>query len=419
MMIRNTLYPIAMIVALAAMLGLSGSGYSQIESERGISPINSSGDFEVSGIKVNITGASAEEARRKGWQLAQRRGWAELWRSTNRNGAAPALSDSRLNNIVSGVVIEQEQIGPRRYVATLGILFDRARTGQILGIRGVRLRSAPMLVIPVFISGGSEQVFESRTPWQRAWANFRTADSSIDYVRPSGAGSESLLLTAGQTGRRDRNWWRLILDNFGAADVLVPIVRLQRQYPNGPVRGYFTAMFGPDRKKLGSFELTAANGEALDEMLVSGVERMDAIYREALARGALRPDTSLIIDDGTDEEELEEEVLEEEIETDDGDDLSSSGGDDAPAAPVQPSVNSFSVQYATPDVAAVSSAEGSVRGISGVASASTSSLALGGTSVMNVAFSGSADQLKAALESRGWQVQQSGNVLRISRGGGQ
>ncbi len=154
-MIRNTLYPFAMIVALTAMLGLTGSVYSQIETERGIQPINSSGDFEVSGIQVNVAGASAIEARTKGWKLAQRRGWEKLWRSTNRSGSAPALSDGRLNNIVSGVVIEQEQIGPRRYVATLGVLFDRARTGQILGIRGVRLRSAPMLVIPVFISGGS------------------------------------------------------------------------------------------------------------------------------------------------------------------------------------------------------------------------------------------------------------------------
>lgn len=416
-MIRSTFYPLAMIFALVAMLGLSGSVYSQIESERGINPINSSGDFEVSGIKVNVSGGSPDEARTKGWRLAQRRGWEELWRSTNRSGAAPALSDARLNNIVSGVVIEREQIGPRRYVATLGILFDRARTGQILGIRGVRSRSAPMLVIPVFISGGSEQVFESRTPWQRAWANFRTADSSIDYVRPSGAGSDSLLLTAGQTGRRDRKWWRLILDNFGAADVLVPIVRLERQYPDGPVRGYFTAMFGPDRKKLGSFELTATNADGLDEMLVSGVERMDAIYREALARGALRPDNSLILRSEASEEELEEEALEEEAEIEE-EAVSSEAPEAQPAAPVQPALNSFSVQYASPDVAAVSSAEGAVRGISGVSSASTSSLALGGTSVMNVSFSGTADQLKSALEARGWQVQQSGSTLRISRGGG-
>jgi hypothetical protein len=418
MMIRNTLYPFAMIVALTAMLGLTGSVYSQIETERGIQPINSSGDFEVSGIQVNVAGASAIEARTKGWKLAQRRGWEKLWRSTNRSGSAPALSDGRLNNIVSGVVIEQEQIGPRRYVATLGVLFDRARTGQILGIRGVRLRSAPMLVIPVFISGGSEQVFESRTPWQRAWANFRTADSSIDYVRPSGAGSDSLLLTAGQTGRRDRNWWRLILDNFGAADVLVPIVRLERQYPGGPVRGYFTAMFGPDRKKLGDFVLTATNGDGLQDMLKNGVERMDAIYREALARGALRPDTSLIIEDETSEEELEEEVLEEDVEEiDESPAVRAEIREEAPVvtAPPPPSLASFSVQYNSPDVAAVSAAEGAVRGISGVSSASTSSLALGGTSVMNVSFAGTADQLKAALEARGWQVQQSGNTLRISR----
>jgi len=54
-----------------------------------------------------------------------------------------------LNSIVSGIVIDNEQIGPNRYIARLGVLFDRARTGQMLGVSGDIQRSAPMLVIPV------------------------------------------------------------------------------------------------------------------------------------------------------------------------------------------------------------------------------------------------------------------------------
>ncbi|MCP5810208.1 hypothetical protein NL321_29090, partial [Klebsiella pneumoniae] len=84
-----------------------------------------------------------------------------------------------------------EMIGPRRYIARLGVLFDRARAGQILGVSGARLRSAPLLVIPVTYQGGAATVFERRTDWQRAWARFRTADSAIDYVRPNGAGIDS------------------------------------------------------------------------------------------------------------------------------------------------------------------------------------------------------------------------------------
>lgn len=414
-MLRNRSYPAVLafvLLGIIGLLGLNSLGIGQIEGDRGIAPINSSGDFEVEGIAINVTGSNAEDARQKGWREAQRKGWQALWRRSNRGGQAPALSDSALSAIISGIVIEREQIGPRRYIASLGLLFDRARAGSLLGVSSARLRSAPLLVVPVMISGGSEQVFEYRTPWQRAWATFRTADSSIDYVRPSGAGSDSLLLTAGQTGRRDRNWWRLILDQFGAADVLIPVVRLERQYPGGPVTGYFTAFFGPDRTKIGSFELTAEDGDGLEAMMNDGVKRMDDIYSAALSRGDLRPDSSLIVERVTDDELAEElEELEEARE----EDTAVTEAPVAPAAPPTPTSASFSVQYLSPDAGSVSTAESALRGIPGVTGASTMSLALGGTSVMSVQFTGSAAELRQQLEARGWRVQQSGNTLRISR----
>ena len=58
---------------------------------------------------------------------------------------------------------------------TLGVLFDRARAGEMLGVAGAVRRSAPMLVIPVMITGGAATSFEFRNAWQRAWAQFRTA----------------------------------------------------------------------------------------------------------------------------------------------------------------------------------------------------------------------------------------------------
>src|SRR3546814_1429328 len=79
-----------------------------------------------------------------------------------------------------------------------------------------------MLVIPIEWSGGVARSLERRTGWQEAWARFRTGSSSIDYVRPTGTRSDPLLLNHGQIGRRDRGWWRMVLDQFGASDVLIP-----------------------------------------------------------------------------------------------------------------------------------------------------------------------------------------------------
>src|SRR3546814_21100872 len=88
-----------------------------------------------------------------------------------------------------------------------------------------------MLLLPVTASAGSHLVYEMRNPWQRAWAQFQPGTSPIIYVRPSGSGGDSLLLTYGPPGRRSRLWWRAILDQFGAADVLVAVARLRHQFP--------------------------------------------------------------------------------------------------------------------------------------------------------------------------------------------
>jgi hypothetical protein len=66
-------------------------------------------------------------------------------------------------------------------------------------------------------------------------------------------------------------------------------------------------------------------------------------------------------------------------------------------------------------VNSVSQGETVVRAIPGVRSASTSSLALGGTSVMQVSFEGGVDALRAALQARGYTVTVAGTTLRIRR----
>ncbi|MGB3846158.1 MAG: heavy-metal-associated domain-containing protein [Sphingopyxis sp.] len=393
------------VIALALVVGVVQGQIAR--GDRGITPINSSGDFLTGGIQVDVTGDNADDAREKGWREAQRKAWAQLYRKTN-GSDGPALGDSVLDGIVTAIVVEREQIGPRRYVATLGVQFDRVRAGQILGVSGRTLRSPPLLVIPVYSIDGLPQVFEHRSAWQRAWAEYNTGQSAIDYVRTAGTGVDTLLLNAGQTGRRGRVWWRVILDQYGAADVLTPIARVEYSYPGGPITGHFTARFGPDNKLISSFTMTGPSPRALPDMMEKAVARMDEIYTQALAAGVLRTDTYLVLEKPVAVEELPEAPA-------DGDALPAET--DSSTATTTPSAGaqSFTVQYNSPDVESVSSTERAVAGVSGVQSASTSSLALGGTSVMRVTFRGDGAALKAALEARGFKVQGSGNTFRISR----
>lgn len=291
---RKSLY---LAGAAALILGGGGLVYAQLEgADRGIPPIDSSTNLEVDGVLVDVAGANANAARQEGWRIAQRLGWAKLWSRTvgRPENQAPELQDNVLNQIVSGIVIEEEQIGPRRYVARLGVLFDRARTGEMLGVQGVSRRSAPMLVIPVMRTGSTAYVLEFRSPWQNAWAQFRTSTSPVDYVRPVGTGIDPLLLNAAQAGRRSRGWWRPILEQYGAADVVMPTVELHRLYPGGPAVARFIARYGPDARAIGAFELRAEAADQIPRMLAEGVQRLDLIYIQAFNSGLLAPDPTLV-----------------------------------------------------------------------------------------------------------------------------
>ncbi|MBO9575542.1 MAG: heavy-metal-associated domain-containing protein [Sphingobium sp.] len=396
------LRPVHLLV-MFALAALAAVLVAQIEGERGVPPIASGTDFEVDDIHVDIFGPDADTARQSGWKLAQRKAWKELWKRTN-GGEGPSLGDSVLDGLVSGIEVRQEQIGPTRYIATVAVLFDRARAGQALGVSSFVRRSPPLLVIPVITDGGVSTTFETVTEWQKAWASFRTGDSAIDYVRPAGDGPDAILLNAAQISRRGRGWWRTLLEQYGAADVIMPLVRLERSWPGGPIIGHFSARFGPDNAFIDSFDLRARSADQLPQMMAQGVRQMDQLYTQAFNTGVLRLDPSLVV-----EEPLNAVELGNISEL--GSILSALPSESASA----PVAGSITVQFDTPSVESVRATETAIRAIPGVRSAATTSLALGGTSVMQVAFDGPPDQLRAALEARGMAVSGSGAALRVSR----
>lgn len=403
-------------VTLAAALGFGGARLlAQIEGERGIAPVVVSLDIQVTGIEVNTSGKSAQEARDAGWSEARKKAWVKL--------GGPTMPDSQIQAMVSAIIIEREQIGPHRYIARLTVVFDRGKAGQFVGSgdTGEMTHSAPMLVLPVLYSGGVAQTYEVRGLWQAAWARFNPSTSGIDYVRPSGAGGDSLFLNAGQTGRRSRTWWAGILSQFQASDVLVPEARLERQWPGGPVHGSFSARYGPDRTLLETFTLNANSEEEVPAMLDAAVKRIDGIYNNALGQGTLRPDPTLHSQQQLDPQLAAIIAAVAKQEQDVPDPVATASGQPVPepssSVPLtsEARVSVIVVQFATPDARAVDTTLASVRSVPGVKGASTSSLAMGGTSVMRVSFSGSLEELRDALRSRGWSVTAGNNALSIRR----
>ena len=391
----------SLIVAALAVLGLGGLAVAQIEgNDRGVPPIDSSANYEVGNVAVDVVAKTADQARTFGWRLAQRRAWKMLWAKVNNQpeANAPNLSDGALDSMVAGIEVEDEQIGAHRYIAHLGVLFDRSRSAQALGQAEAGVRSVPMLVIPVMWSGGAPQSFEHRTEWQKAWARFRSGGSPIDYVRPVGNGLDPLLLNAAQAGRPGRGLWRNLLNQYGASDVVVPVVQIVRQYPGGPVLAHFSALHGPDGEIIARFDLTAPDGDHLPRMLDEGVQRIDNAYAQALRDGRLRTDSSLeapppVVPDLPEEAPVESES----------------------AVALPGAASTFLVQIDTPDDPALVQAQASLRAIPGVSAVSTNSVALGGISVLRVGYNGDPQAFRTALGTAGYTVQDTGGGLRLTR----
>jgi hypothetical protein len=385
---------LAPLLLLVAALGATAVVYAQLEtSDRGILPIDSSGTLEITGIHVDVGAADAQSARYAAWRIAQRQGFRALWAKMHNVpiNQAPNLPDSTLDQIVSSINVEHEEIGPTRYIADVGILFDRARAAQFLGVEGGEVqRSVPMLLIPVTVTAGTATSVELRNAWQRAWAQFRTSQSPIDYVRVSGLGVDPILVNASQTTRPGRGWWRNIIDLYGAADILVAEVQLQRLYPGGPARGRFVARHGPDNELVGGFTLTAPNSDGIPAMMAEGVRRMDELFSIALAAGRLERDPSLNLPPPPIQLPVQE----------------------APAQPISVA-NAYQVQIIGKDVNIYNFAMAHLRTLPGIQSATPQQINSGGTSYVLVAYRGDIAALAAALNARGWETDYSGTVIHM------
>ncbi|MGJ3626480.1 hypothetical protein AB5I41_05520 [Sphingomonas sp. MMS24-JH45] len=110
---------------------------------------------------------------------------------------------------------------------------------------------------------------------------------------PRGNCPDPLLLNVGQTQRPDRRWWRMVLDQYGGLDVVMPTARLYRQWPGGPVIGVFQARHGPDNRVLEQFAMRVGNARGLPALLDRAVARLDGIYQQALRGGYLGVDPGL------------------------------------------------------------------------------------------------------------------------------
>lgn len=335
--------------------------------------------FAISGIEVDYYADTSEEAREAAFREAPRRAWPRLWaRLTGETvEEAPTMSDSALSAMIDAIVIEDERFGNGRYLATLGVSFDRQRAGRRLPAGARVLQSEPMLLIPVLSEAGAMSTFDPESLWYQAWREGPGGRGVIDYITPSASAEDRIILNGWQATRANRRLWRSAFGRYGADNVLTAEARVLRTYPGGPITGTFTARYGPDATPLDSFTLTASSPGEYRDMLGTAVQRMNAMYVEALERGLLETEEALNVNLAA--------LTAPPVEIDDGFE----------------GLGAINLSVSTPDAASWERVESALGSIPGIERISLTSFAIGGTTQVEVRYSGSEAELRSALSRRG------------------
>ncbi|TRW17601.1 heavy-metal-associated domain-containing protein [Glacieibacterium frigidum] len=349
--------------------------------------------YVIGGIPVDTAARNTYEARLAAYAIARRKAWPMLWNRLTgmAENSAPRLGDGALQAMVAGIEVEGERFSTTRYIARLGVVFDRARASAYFEGTAGSLHSGPMLLLPIFTDGGTRTLYQTKTPWIAAWARFSEGLSPIDYVLASGSAGDNVLLTAYQTQRGERSLWRNILNRFGSIDVLIAEVRLVRSFPGGPVSAEFIARHGPDATELGRLSLRSTT-DGLDAMLDQGVRAIDNIYAQALREGRLVSEPDLTA-------ELEPIIsLAPDI-----------------AGPAFAGGATIEADIVTPDGKAYAEIEALLRSVPGVSGVTLTSVSLGGTSRVAIRYTDTPEMLRYQLDQKGLRLADTATGVLLRR----
>lgn len=239
--------------------------------------------FVVTGVAVDVTGASAVDARTRALAEGQRTAFRRLLQRMVPESSWPALppaSDSNVQAAVRGFQIASERASATRYIAKLDVSFHREAVRRLLrdaALPFTETSSRPMLLLPVWRDAGGTQLWEATNPWRKAWETRDERPTLAPILVPKDEQAASLPAAAATGG--DADALRQFAARLGAGDVVVAEARQSGSQVEVTTTRYGTG--GPD------------TATARYPSLAAAVESLERNWDEAWkAKTVLRFDTT-------------------------------------------------------------------------------------------------------------------------------
>ncbi len=183
--------------------------------------------YTVRGVHVDVTAASATEARTIAQGKGQQEALGELLRRLTLSSdwsRLPQPTDSVTQDAVRGFQVASEKASSTRYIADLNVAFRPDAVRTMLKANGIQFgetQARPALLIAVYDKGGKVQMWEDGNPWRAAVAKRDLENAMTPLLLPVGDVQEFGLLSVTQAQGGDKNAIADLGHRYGVDDVIV------------------------------------------------------------------------------------------------------------------------------------------------------------------------------------------------------
>jgi len=184
--------------------------------------------YTVKGVHVDVTAASATEARSIAQANAQRDALGMLMRrltSAADWSRLPQASDTAVQNAVRGFQVAGEKSSSTRYIADLNVSFNPSAVRSMLRGAGIlygETQAKQALLVPIYVKDGKATLWDPN-PWHDVLARTDLDNAITPFLLPVGDVEEFSILTANEAIVGDQSAISTLGQRYGADDGVVAI----------------------------------------------------------------------------------------------------------------------------------------------------------------------------------------------------
>lgn len=186
--------------------------------------------FTVRDVPVDVTAASALEARDQGMREGQRKAFEALFERLTPDGARsrlPSLDSTTIDSMVQSFQVQEERTSSVRYLGRLAVTFNANAVRRFMrdnAIPYTEVRSRPVLVLPVDQSQGAPLLWQAETAWRQAWADLPAQAGLVPVLVPYGEAPDVADIGAEQAMAGESEPLRRIGARYEAGEVAVAVL---------------------------------------------------------------------------------------------------------------------------------------------------------------------------------------------------